>query len=64
MAKCLRCGAGNEWLSGSVKADPPDGNKRIGELESMLKWIDSMIDYTDNGKLIRRRIRKVLRDKR
>jgi hypothetical protein len=28
MAKCLRCGAGNEWLEGKV----PDGNKYLNEV--------------------------------
>ena len=24
MAKCLRCGAGGEWIQGNVKAEPAD----------------------------------------
>lgn len=31
MAKCLRCGAGSEWIQGKVKSEPCDGNQGDGD---------------------------------
>lgn len=35
MAKCLRCGAGNEWIQGNVKDEPT---------ESSGEWVRSMVE--------------------
>jgi len=31
MAKCLRCGAGNEWIEGNVPNEPPPSRASRGE---------------------------------
>lgn len=50
MAKCLRCGAGNEWLQGEVKPEPdaapavspPAGERDVEAEAAMHKTLDDM----------------------
>lgn len=38
MAKCLRCGAGSEWIQGQIKAEVP---------EAATPYLDALQRYSD-----------------
>lgn len=40
MAKCLRCGAGNEWIEGRVKVEPKE-TAPDQVAARFLKWMDT-----------------------
>lgn len=56
MAKCLRCGAGNEWLEGKVRMEtktptPKNQMKKIKESDILNLFIDTLEPLVAQGKL-------------
>lgn len=47
MAKCLRCGAGNEWISGSVKREPDETAQLREENERLRGMMSKYAPYKE-----------------
>ena len=54
MARCLRCGAGNEWIEGDVKAEPIDSD----QLRDALDALRALYDEQNGPPLLAPRHRK------
>lgn len=45
MAKCLRCGAGNEWIQGKVPDEPEREGFVLVPREPTREWMDDFANY-------------------